>query len=248
MIYISFFDILPESAPYLKPVTLSLAYFGGVLFMAFLEHVFPEELINRLVVASTASSAIPGDDEFSLPSPATHSSNVHMRNLLKSGWITFIGMGLHNAPEGVAVYLSTMKDSSFGLSLAFAIGCHNIPEGMSVAIPLYFATRDKSFTLKMTIINGLFEPVSVLICAILFGWDRSSTKEDNVRSETINAFLLSSVAGIMTFVSIHELYPTAIEFCTKGSGHNGGREEASRMLFIGMLIGWLVMTFATLFQ
>jgi ZIP family zinc transporter len=40
---------------------------------------------------------------------------------------------------------------------------HNIPEGMAVAIPIYVATGSSYTALYWTFINGLAEPVGVLI-------------------------------------------------------------------------------------
>ncbi|RRT68566.1 hypothetical protein B296_00015144, partial [Ensete ventricosum] len=51
------------------------------------------------------------------------------------------GISLHNFPEGMAVFLGSMKGLRVGVNLALAIALHNIPEGVAVALPVYFATR-----------------------------------------------------------------------------------------------------------
>jgi ZIP family zinc transporter len=63
------------------------------------------------------------------------------RTLLRSSFITFLAMTLHNIPEGLGVYLSSLSDMRLGIQLALAIALHNIPEGMAVAIPIYAASN-----------------------------------------------------------------------------------------------------------
>ncbi len=50
---------------------------------------------------------------------------------------------LHNIPEGIVTFLSASTNQKLGLSLALAISFHNIPEGISIAIPIYFSTKNK---------------------------------------------------------------------------------------------------------
>ena len=54
------------------------------------------------------------------------------REILLSGLITAVGIALHNFPEGISVFLASMKSTSTGLDLAVAIALHNIPEGASL--------------------------------------------------------------------------------------------------------------------
>lgn len=65
-------------------------------------------------------------------------------------------------------------------------------KNLKVAIPLFFATKNKRFTIQMTLINGMFEPAAVLLCALVFGWD---SKTANI-SESANSSMLA--AGIIS--------------------------------------------------
>jgi ZIP family zinc transporter len=252
MLFISFFDIIPESLHSVSAVTVALFFFMGIGIMALIDHYFPDELINRWLVSGRHNSTLPVSISTSSLSDALDTPVVSSSALLKSGYITFIGMALHNMPEGFAVLLSTLRNPSFGVSLAFAIFCHNIPEGMSVAIPLFYATRDKMRTLQLTFINGLFEPVSVFLLSLLMNLaqgnaestedDTSSTQSSaTVISDETNAKLLGMVAGVMTFVSLHELYPSSIQFCSTSGSASNGRQLAMMMLTIGMLLGYMVL-------
>lgn len=83
--------------------------------------------------------------------------------LKRTGWITALGISLHNFPEGLIVFNATVvgvcnlqQPSSFSLSYIFqyltqctgrgiltaiAIAIHNIPEGIAVALPIYYSTK-----------------------------------------------------------------------------------------------------------
>ncbi len=64
------------------------------------------------------------------------------------------GIALHNFPEGVAVFLASMKSQAVGLSLAVAIALHNVPEGVAVALPVYFATKSRWLGFKYAFLSG----------------------------------------------------------------------------------------------
>ena len=52
-----------------------------------------------------------------------NSSSLH-----RMAVITAIAIALHNFPEGLATFVSTLNDPSVGIPIAFAIAIHNIPE------------------------------------------------------------------------------------------------------------------------
>ena len=49
--------------------------------------------------------------------------------LSQMGIMTALAIGIHNFPEGLATFLTTMEDTALGASLGVAIAIHNIPEG-----------------------------------------------------------------------------------------------------------------------
>lgn len=85
-------------------------------------------------------------------------SAEHRRELMMTGVIAAVGIALHNLPEGLVVYTSTLagvgcedvagKDwyeyitqcLGRGLPITFAIALHNVPEGMAVALPILAST------------------------------------------------------------------------------------------------------------
>ncbi|KAL3819579.1 hypothetical protein ACJIZ3_005484 [Penstemon smallii] len=139
------------------------------------------------------------------------------RQVLFSGTITAIGMTLHNIPEGMAVFLGSIKGFRVGVNLALAIALHNIPEGIAVALPVYYATESKWQAFKFASLSGLAEPVGVIIVAYVF---------PSSLSPEILEGLLASVGGVMAFLALHEMLPQAFGY----AGHN----QAVKAVFFGM--------------
>ena len=55
---------------------------------------------------------------------------------MKSGYLIFISILLHNLPEGLAIGSSFISEETLGITLAIVIGLHNIPEGLATALSL----------------------------------------------------------------------------------------------------------------
>lgn len=51
--------------------------------------------------------------------------------LYKLGILSMVALILHNFPEGIATFISSIKDVSLGVKLSTAIMLHNIPEDCS---------------------------------------------------------------------------------------------------------------------
>lgn len=123
--------------------------------------------------------------------------------LLRMGMFSALAIGIHNFPEGLATFLSALEDPTLGISIAVAIAIHNIPEGMSVSVPIYYATGSKRQAFKYSFFSGLSEPLGAII--------RFTILRPFI-SETLIGLLFAGVAGIMVYISLDELLPTAEKY------------------------------------
>ncbi|MFB6215920.1 MAG: ZIP family metal transporter, partial [Candidatus Aenigmatarchaeota archaeon] len=128
-----------------------------------------------------------------------------------------------NFPEGIAVLFTSLKSLSLGLPLALAIAIHNIPEGMAISIPICHATGSRNRALGYSLFSGLSQPLGALIAfGLLYKF----------MSPFILDMSLSFVAGIMVFISFHDLIPVSREF---------GSEHISN---VGLFLGMIIMVFS----
>ena len=125
--------------------------------------------------------------------------------LLRSGMLLAAVVALHNLPEGLATFVSTLKQPSGGITLAVAIAIHNVPEGLAVAAPIYAATRSKAQALFWASVSGLAEPVGAVVGYLLL---RALLPDEWL------VLSLALVAGMMLTVSFRELLPAARRYET----------------------------------
>lgn len=123
--------------------------------------------------------------------------------LKKMGLLTCLAIGIHNFPEGIATFVATLSSPSLGAALAVAIALHNIPEGICVAMPVYFATGSKLKALLWSFLSGASEPVGALLGWLIF-------KE--IFGSVVYGILFGLVAGMMVYISLLELLPTAFRY------------------------------------
>lgn len=89
------------------------------------------------------------------------------------------------------------------MPIVAAIAIHNIPEGIAVSVPVYQATGSRKKAFLYSFASGFSEPIGAII-----GWLILMP----FMSDTVNGILFAVVAGIMVFISVDELLPTAEEY------------------------------------
>ncbi|EYU46276.1 hypothetical protein ABFS83_04G056800 [Erythranthe nasuta] len=209
MLSISFFDLAHNAINSIGFLKGNLWFFAGVIFFAIIANFIPEPTLAP--VSDGKKDKKNGDEG------GKDIMKKHRRQVLFSGIITAVGISLHNFPEGMAVFLGSMKGLRVGLNLALAIALHNIPEGVAVALPVYFATQSKWQAFKLATLSGFAEPLGVIIVAYLF--------PSSLNPEILEG-LLGAVGGVMAFLTLHEMLPLAFDYA--------GQKQAVKAVFFGM--------------
>ena len=130
-------------------------------------------------------------------------SEEHKSNLMRMGIFTALAIAIHNFPEGLATFTAAMSDPQLGIPIAIAIAIHNIPEGIAVAVPVFYATGSRMKAFKLSFLSGLSEPLGALVGYILLR---------KFINDTVFGFIFAAVAGIMVYISVDELLPSAEEY------------------------------------
>ncbi|RKQ35527.1 zinc transporter ZupT [Oceanobacillus halophilus] len=123
--------------------------------------------------------------------------------LMKMGLFTALALAIHNFPEGIATFISTLQDPSIGFAIAVAVAIHNIPEGIAVSVPIYYATNDKKKAFKYSFLSGLAEPIGALVAFLILM---------PFLTDVMFGIIFAMVAGIMVFISLDELLPAAKKY------------------------------------
>ncbi|MBQ5731175.1 MAG: ZIP family metal transporter [Bacteroidaceae bacterium] len=113
-----------------------------------------------------------------------------------------------------------------GASIAFAIALHNLPEGIAVAIPIYYATKQKGRAVGYATLSGIAEPLGGVLGYLILR---------SVLTPSLLACVLAVVAGIMVYISLDELLPSAESY---GQHHYAIGGVISGMVFMsfGLLL------------
>ena len=248
MILIAFVELLPEAIKELDLLTGSLFFFLGMLIMfgidVFISHEYEfEDSIEILTNENGSCSPHPHHVLYhKKPRIKRNHGRQELRrgyrdgkgnrpqdglgrktevNLVKTSIFTFLGVFIHNFPEGMATYIGTITEIQLGIILALAIALHNIPEGIAVAVPIYACTGNKKKAFKWSFLSGMSEPLGAVVTWI-------------VLTPFITPYLLSAmlaiVAGVMIYISLDELLPASRSL---------GNEHIS---ILGIIMGMFVMT------
>ena len=217
MIYVSFVEIFGEAKHILTDVHgekiglwyTVLAFFLGILIIG---------IIDRLVPSLENPHEIRKIEDINKPITKDN-------KLMRMGLFSALAIAIHNFPEGIATFSAALIDPSIAIPIAVAIAIHNIPEGIAVSVPIYYATGDRKKAFWLSFSSGLAEPVGALFGFILLS---------SFLNETVLGLLFAAVAGIMVFISLDELLPTAEEY---GKHHSA---------IYGLIAGMAVMAISLL--
>ena len=128
--------------------------------------------------------------------------NIPIKRMQKTSLLVFLGVFIHNLPEGMATFISTIKDIELGILLAFAIAIHNIPEGIAVAVPIYTCTGSRKKAIFWSFLSGMSEFLGVIVVGFIIL---------PFYSDYLIGAMLAMVAGFMIYVSLDELVPSVAQ-------------------------------------
>jgi zinc transporter, ZIP family len=219
MIYVSFVEIFPKAKDSLVQAlgevqgywVTALSFFGGILIIGVIDALVPSFENPHEIHKTEEMDEVEAAEKF--------------KKLYRMGLFTALAIAIHNFPEGLATFVSALTDTKLGIAIAVAIAIHNVPEGIAVSIPIYYATGSRKKAFTYSFLSGLAEPVGAIIgYAIFFSFF----------NEVVFGVLFASVAGIMVFISLDELLPTAQEY---GEHH---------LVIYGLIAGMAVMAVSLL--
>jgi len=236
MILVSFVELLQQGIIANGFFMGVMFFFIGMLIMLLIDvtvtHKYEFEEALHFHLHSKDSSSSGKENNVSKERFGSHHQKGHHRhrgrhryknekvNLEKTSMLVFLGVFIHNIPEGMATFVSTLRSVQLGILLATAIALHNIPEGIAVSIPIYTSTGSRKKAFFWSFLSGISEFVGALVFGIIF-------------YQFINDYLLGAmlavVAGFMVYISLDELLPVS---------HSLGREHFA---ILGIMMGMFVM-------
>lgn len=206
MICLSFLELVNKAWELAGPWTATIGFGVGAIFMFVLDHFAPHIRFGEKELPPAQSDHTA---EGIVGSPHRHRYG-HLRNqgnhivdckLVNTGLLLAVGITLHNLPEGISVGAGYLHNPQFGLFIAVAILLHNIPEGIATALPLIKGGICRRDAFQVAFLSGLAEPVGALLASsFLFNF------QDLVPGA------LAFAGGVMVFITLDELIPTAREY------------------------------------
>lgn len=221
MIYVSMIEIFVKAQDSLRLalgkelgewITV-IAFFGGMLLIA---------VIDKFIPSSENPHEVSKVEKLS---EETNESQLKANKLLRMGIFTALAVGIHNFPEGLATFMSAIADPTLAIPIAIAIAIHNIPEGIAVSVPIYYATGDRKKAFIYSFLSGLSEPIGAVVGYFILM---------PFMNDTTFGIIFAGVAGIMVFISLDELLPSAREY---GEHH---------LSIYGLVAGMVVMAISLL--
>lgn len=199
MIFVSFMGILPSSMqiiskelPERAELAVYASFFAGAAIAWAIDALVPEHIDAQTI-------------EKCADCPEKTAKTTRGR-AMKTALMAAIALSIHNFPEGISVFFTTLEDTRSGIAFALAILLHNIPEGIAVALPVYNSTGSKKKAFLWASFSGLAEPAGALIAFFALGW---------LFTPAITGACMAATGGLMVYIALDELLPMAREHDTQ---------------------------------
>jgi len=226
MIYVSMIEIFPKAEESLTVVFgdnlgaiyTVVAFFLGILLIGIIDKLIPSfenphELSEVEDIDQIAKEM--KQETFTFDKDKMH----------RLGLFTALALTIHNFPEGLATFMAVLHDPALGIAITVAIALHNIPEGIAVSVPIYYATGSKKKAFKYSFLSGLAEPLGAVIGYLILM---------PFLNDGVFGFVFAMVGGIMVYISVDELLPSAQKY---------GKHHLS---IYGMVAGMAIMAISIL--
>ena len=219
MIYVSFVEIITKARDSMIEGTnyelghwlTVIAFFTGIVFIGIIDKIVPSYENPHEVKNIEAMDKDPEE--------------LEADNLMRMGLFSALAIAIHNFPEGLATFTSALNDPNLGIPIAVAIAIHNIPEGIAISVPIYCATKNRKKAFGYSFLSGIAEPLGAVIGYLIL--------RPFMGPRTFG-FVFAAVAGIMVYISLDELLPTAQEY---GEHH---------LSITGLIFGMAIMAISLL--
>ncbi len=218
MLYVSFVEIFPKArdsltaalGPGLGYAATVAAFFAGMGAIALVDQLLPRH-------DSPLGSALQAGEGRQVALEHTRRAE-----LMRTGLFSALAIAIHNFPEGLATFIGALSNPRLGIGIAIAIAIHNIPEGLAVSAPIYFATGSRRQAFWISLASGLAEPVGAVIGYVFLR---------AVLNDLVLGLVFASVAGVMIYICLDELLPTAQRMASQ-----------HQLMIGGVLAGMVVMS------
>ncbi len=222
MVFVSFVEIYPESIHGFESIYgtdlakwyTTISFFVGIALIAIIDKLIPE---NENPHEIKDVEQMDGEKI----------EILKKKQLMRTGLFSAVAIGIHNFPEGVATFSSALINPEVAIPIAVAIAIHNIPEGIAVSVPIYHATGSRRKAFVWSALSGLAEPIGALIAFVALSLITTI-------NEAIMGAIFGGVAGVMVYISLDELLPSAEKY---GNHHTS---------IWGFIFGMVVMALSLL--
>jgi len=211
MIYMALTEILKEAKEFTSmyfgekaALITFIGFFAGILIAGLIDYFLPAHFGNELIDKDPEN--ISEEDE----------------KIKKAGLLTAIAISLHRFPEGLTMFLVASTNITLGIPLAIAIAIHNLPEGIAIGLPMYHATGKRRYAMLFSFLAGIAGPIGAIIGFMLIKM---------FMPQMAIGILFAMVSGIMVYISLDTLMPTAREY---GENHDVMAGIFAGMFFIGV--------------
>ncbi len=147
---------------------------------------------------------------------------LHRRTKQTSaGFFLFLGILIHNIPEGIAIGTALVNHFSLAVSLLTVITVHDIPEGISAFLSYGAGERGKPPVVLMVLLCGVCTALAALVGNLTGGI-----------SPGLNAVSLGFAAGAMLYILTFEL--------SREAGRLSNRNICDVAYILGLVLGILL--------
>ncbi|HPT89825.1 MAG TPA: ZIP family metal transporter [Bacilli bacterium] len=150
--------------------------------------------------------------------------DISLNNSLKlTGILMFIGLCLHNIPEGIALSSSLIFNQKMGIRVGIVMTLHDIPEGLAISAPL-----SAGGTKKLKALGFSFASILFTICGVFIGMFAYKIMNDLIYAS------LALASGAIIYIIYQDLIPQSLNYIND--------TQLTVMIIVGLVTSLIIIS------
>lgn len=209
-----------------KQIGYLLGFTAGIMLGLVCIDILPVLLTNflllKIIIFVVIGTLITSILDYKINHRFNHQTE-QVDSLKSTAFLMFVGLCLHNIPEGIALVSSSLYNYKMGIRMGIVMMLHDIPEGLAISAPLSASGTKKYQAFLISTLSSVFTIIGLGIGFVAY----------KIMNELIYVSL-AIASGSIIYIICKDLIPRALLYTND--------EQLTLTIILGIIISLIIIS------